>query len=101
MYEQYAEPSRAYLIPSLANALKRSSFFLTEKGYLGKDFSNTVEKGDLVCVLLGCPVPVTLRRHIDNGEVWYEFGRGVYVQGIMHGKAMDLEGLQMMDFPLR
>ena len=101
VYEKFVKPSRAYLIPRLANVMWRSTFFLTEKGYLVKDFSKTVKKGDLVCILLGCPVPVTLRRHVDNGEVWYEFGRGVYVEGIMHGRAMDMEGLEMMDFALR
>jgi hypothetical protein len=62
--------------------------FITSKGFIGKDFSGTVETGDLICVLLGCPAPVTLRRV----ESHYEFIRSVYVDGIMFGEAIEALG---------
>jgi hypothetical protein len=62
--------------------------FITSKGFIGKDFSSTVETGDLICVLLGCPAPVTLRRV----ESHYEFIRSVYVDGIMFGEAIEALG---------
>ncbi|KAH8767956.1 heterokaryon incompatibility protein-domain-containing protein [Hyaloscypha sp. PMI_1271] len=59
--------------------------FLTSKNFMGKDFSGELQHGDLICVLLGCPVPVALRRV----ETHYEFIRSVYLDGIMFGEAME------------
>ncbi len=33
--------------------------FLTEKGYIGKD-EYLLEEGDIVCILLGCAMPMIL-----------------------------------------
>ncbi|KAE9366092.1 hypothetical protein N431DRAFT_430255 [Stipitochalara longipes BDJ] len=44
-------------------ALRRSEvLFTTDNGFIGKDFSQRVRIGDIICVLLGCPAPVALRR---------------------------------------
>jgi hypothetical protein len=42
-------------------------------------------KGDSICVLFGCDVPVVLRKHDDG--LW-EFIGETYVHGIMDGAAM-------------
>jgi hypothetical protein len=59
--------------------------FLTSRKFIGKDFSGKLQHGDLICVLLGCPVPVALRRVGAH----YEFIRSVYLDGIMLGEAME------------
>jgi hypothetical protein len=59
--------------------------FLTSRNFIGKDFSYELQPGDLICVLLGCPVPVALRRVGTH----YEFIRSVYLDGIMLGEAME------------
>jgi hypothetical protein len=59
--------------------------FLTSRNFIGKDFSGKLQPGDLICVLLGCPVPVALRRIGTH----YEFIRSVYLDGIMFGEALE------------
>ena len=44
--------------------------------------------GDLVCVLLGCDVPVILRRMDDSKEEYLFIGEA-YFQGIMDGEALE------------
>ena len=63
----------------------RHRLFLTSRNFIGKDFSGKVRTGDLICVLLGCPVPVALRRVGTH----YEFIRSVYLDGIMLGEALE------------
>ncbi|PMD34620.1 hypothetical protein L207DRAFT_533934 [Hyaloscypha variabilis F] len=63
----------------------REVLFTTDNGFLGKDFSQQVKIGDDICVLLGCPVPVALRRVGSH----YQFIRSVYVDGIMYGEALE------------
>ena len=46
------------------------------------------KKGDLVCVLLGCNVPVILR-HMDDSKEEYLFIGEAYFQGIMDGEALE------------
>jgi len=68
---------------------------VTEKGYLGMAASRA-GKGDLICVLLGCSVPVLLRER-DGGA--FEFIGECYVQGFMNGEALDKEiGLNERQF---
>jgi hypothetical protein len=43
-----------------------------------------VKDGDLVCMLLGCALPMVLRPVDGHNEVVAE----AYVAGIMHGEAM-------------
>ncbi|KAH6662522.1 hypothetical protein B0J14DRAFT_287597 [Halenospora varia] len=66
-------------------------FMTTRKGYLGwaPDSANTRKMkeaipGDLICILLGCSVPMVVR---PKGEQ-YEIIRECYVQGFMHGEAL-------------
>jgi hypothetical protein len=57
----------------------------TNEGFVGKDFSTQVKPGDLLCILLGCPVPVALRWSVP----YYEFIRAVCVDGTMFGEATE------------
>jgi len=77
------------------------TYFFTSECYPGKDISRTVEEGDLICILFGCPLPVALRKHTYGDKEWYEFLRGVYVDGFMFGEALAMEGIDVMDFELR
>ena len=40
--------------------------------------------GDLVCILLGCPFPMVLRKISGH----YELQGRIYVDGLMNGEAM-------------
>ena len=51
--------------------------------YLAEDAR--VQIGDLVCVLLGCPVPMVLRKQKSH----YEVVVPVFEEGVMRGEAMD------------
>lgn len=59
----------------------------TEKGYLGM-VSKQAQKGDLVCVLHGCSVPVVLRKREDRKET-YTFISECYIHRFMNGEIFD------------
>jgi hypothetical protein len=59
------------------------AFFTTEKGYVGQG-TNRCQAGDIVCVLLGCNLPIILRPVEEHYEVIGE----IYIHGIMQGEAM-------------
>ena len=60
------------------------NFIQTSRGYFGKPSVPIFGDGDLICILLGCPVPMVLRKISDH----YELRGQIYVEGIMHGEAM-------------
>lgn len=73
--------------PSQIKTLWGFSLFRTQGGYLGigpKILDKS--KGDFVCVLLGCRVPVVLRP-CANTRGYYLVG-DAYVQGLMDGEAV-------------
>jgi len=66
---------------SIACASRR--FFVSEKGYMGIG-PESADNGDMICVLLGCQVPVLIRKHHD-----YQLFIGeCFVWGIMDGEAI-------------
>jgi hypothetical protein len=69
---------------ALITSVRCRRIFSTEDGYIGLAPS-TALKGDLVCVLLGCSVPVVLREEGDH----YIFIGECYTHGIMDGEAID------------
>ncbi len=69
---------------TLASVHKRLLF--THNGFIGMAPRDT-RKGDIVCLLLGCSVPVVLRERIEGG---YELVGEAYVHGIMKGEAMTM-----------
>ncbi|KAH7060580.1 heterokaryon incompatibility protein-domain-containing protein [Macrophomina phaseolina] len=67
-----------------------------------------VKKGDLVCILYGCSVPVVLRQMVDGrpvskdaeilaeedrGDVHYQVVGECFIHGMMNGEAWALKGL--------
>lgn len=67
--------------------------FVTKNGYIGLAPS-PAQEGDLICVLLGCGVPVILRREGDH----YIFIGVCYTHGTMDGEAIDLAKAYIFDF---
>lgn len=47
--------------------------FLTEGEYIGKS-CRRLWKGDVVCILLGCDVPILLRQMSVEEDAWYVIG---------------------------
>jgi hypothetical protein len=64
--------------------LPGSKIILTGDGHIGR-CRDTVEIGDIVCVLLGCAMPIILRPK----EGYYEVVCEGYLDGIMKGEAME------------
>ena len=62
---------------------------LTKKGYLGLGPTNA-QKGDLVCILYGCSVPVIIRKYGQD----YRFVGESYIHGLMDGAAVDQPSLR-------
>lgn len=61
---------------------------VTDGGYLGA-FPDSVQRGDVVCVLRGCHVPLVLRPVGEGqGEGRFEVLGECYVHGIMNGEAV-------------
>ena len=69
---------------SVKAATAGRSFFVTGEGYMGLA-PRFAEKGDLICVLLGCSVPVVIRK---MGTRYVVLG-DTYVYGMMHGEMME------------
>ncbi len=77
----------------LASFHKRLLF--TQDGFIGMAPYET-RKGDIVCLLFGCRVPVVLRKRTEGG---YELVGEAYVHGVMKGEAMTkANGERLQDF---
>ncbi|KAL9133936.1 MAG: hypothetical protein Q9175_004884 [Cornicularia normoerica] len=76
---------------NLATLYKRLLF--THEGYIGLA-PNETWKGDKVCLLLGCRVPVVLRERTKGG---FEVVGEVYMHGIMKGEALTEENFQKLE----
>lgn len=59
---------------------------ISEKGMLGMA-PIKAKKGDIICVLFGCSVPLLLRQRHSQEE--YEFIGECYLDGYMNGEALD------------
>ena len=71
----------------------------TEGGYVGLALE-TVEQGDAMAVLLGCSMPIVLRKvEGEDGDVRWRVIGECYVHGFMHGEAMEW-GLETRDIVL-
>jgi hypothetical protein len=71
-------------IPTVLTMIRRRTLFISESDLIGLG-PETAEAGDIVCILLGCSVPVILRP--ENGH--YVFLGEACVPGYMEGKAME------------
>ncbi|MCJ1243494.1 hypothetical protein MMC30_000691 [Trapelia coarctata] len=71
----------------------------TERGYVGMALE-TVERADVVAVLLGCSTPMVLRQvQGDSGYLRWKVVGECYLHGIMNGEAMGW-GLKTQDIVL-
>ena len=88
-----AASSTAQLHISLATSMMTKicarTLVLTQKGYLGLG-PTKAQKGDLVCVLYGCSVPVILRKEGQG----HRFIGESYVHGLMDRAAVDQQSLR-------
>ena len=80
----YDEITMKEWVKEFAGLVFQRSFLLTALGLMGLG-PDTIQEGDMICILLGCQVPVILR---PNGE-HYIFLGGAYIDGYMHGRAID------------
>lgn len=72
---------------------------LTEGNNIVRPLTDDPRPGDLVCIILGCAMPMLLRPF----DGYYELHQEVYVPGIMHGEAMtalDEGKMTLQDFEL-
>ena len=70
---------------------------LTEEGYLGMAACRA-KRGDLICVLFGCSIPVLLR---EAGNNTYSFIGECYLDGFMNGQALEKDrGLAETQFEI-
>jgi hypothetical protein len=60
-------------------------FMTTKKGYVGWAHPRS-QKGDIICILEGCTVPVILRARAEGDFVLVGDG---YVHGIMEGQELE------------
>ena len=91
----------------LQSATRNRKFFLTSgeapefsnlsevspqlaQGFFGFG-SEDIEEGDIVCILLGCSVPVILNEQIDGNRKYYRFKGECYVHGVMKGELLKSE----------
>ncbi len=74
-------------------ALKHKRLLITHEGRIGMA-PHEARKGDKVCILLGCRVPVLLRERQEGG---YELVGEAYVQGIMHGESVTDENIDRLE----
>ena len=77
-------PSFGAFKQSWSNAAAARRIVTTEKGYIGM-VPELARRGDLICVLFGCRMPVVLRP-LDEG---FLFIGDSYVHGLMSGEAID------------
>jgi hypothetical protein len=86
-YEDYGfevESPNFRMFTMLASlAIAGRSFFVTADGYMGLS-PLFAERGDLICVLLGCSVPMIIRKCGTN----YVVVGDAYVYGMMEGEVM-------------
>lgn len=60
--------------------------FCSSEGYMGLVPYGT-RRGDIICVVLGCKVPIVLRRALADETQWEVVG-ACYVEGLMNGEAI-------------
>ena len=82
-------PFQRSLMGTMIQSTCARTLVLTRKGYLGLGPTNA-QKGDLVCILYGCSVPVIIRKYGQG----YRFVGESYIHGLMDGAAVDQPSLR-------
>jgi hypothetical protein len=78
-----AEAIMAYC--RLAHMSKGRCYFTTNTGYIGLG-ENSVQEGDLICILYGCGSPLVLRPQQDGAFTLVTF---TFVDGFMEGEFLE------------
>jgi hypothetical protein len=81
-------------VATLVHKMEGRRFFVTGRGFMGFG-PQGIESGDTICVLLGCDVPLILRK-VDKHYVL----RGeCFMLGLMDGEAIDAldEGIMSLE----
>ncbi len=79
--EDFIELAKEALV-QIAIAFDSQWFFTTDTGYIGRA-SHPVQRDDVICILLGCRLPVVLRSQSDGSYTLVSF---TYTQGVMDGE---------------
>jgi hypothetical protein len=77
--------------------LLKSMLFRTRSGLVGKGWQ-TIQEGDEIWIIPDVPMPMVLRNSGQNGR--FRLVGQAYVHGIMHGEAVEREGLQTEEIEL-
>lgn len=77
----------------------RKLFRTKQNGFLGNG-PQSLEIGDLVCVLAGGTVPYLIRPVDDTKGNRFRFIGEAYVHGIMHGEAVQAQGIEVHEIIL-
>jgi len=85
-YQMLYSPSRMFI-----NSLSGGHLLETQNGLFGMS-SGMAQKGDVICILFGCPMPIILRR---MGENW-RIIQSCYI----HGMDEDVSLLQAQEFSI-
>lgn len=87
-YKEYgcnvSSPNVAAFTEETISAATARTFFVTQNGYMGLA-PRFAKKGDLICVLLGCSVPIIIRKVEAN----YVVVGDAYIYGMMQGEMME------------
>ena len=88
-----AAPSPAPFLESVVSSMSQNicarTLVLTKKRYLGLG-PTKARKGDLVCILYGCSVPVIIRKYGQG----HRFVGESYIHGLMYGAAVNQQSLR-------
>ena len=84
---------RAVFYPGSGIGLETQETANHTRGHIGMAPHET-EKGDKVCILLRCRVPVIMREHREG---YYELVGEAYVQGTMHGELVTDENVNRLE----
>jgi len=86
----FEESFASRLVDTTSPIAMQRRLLVTEGGSVGMAPPGA-EKGDIACVLLGCSVPVVLRKSNDGSGEAYKFIGECYIHGIMSGEIMEQE----------
>jgi len=94
------------VVRNIRNSVNGRRLWKTSRSLIGLGHED-VQSGDVVCILLGCSVPVVLRKiqHLEDAyKHYFEFVGEGYVHGMMDGEAMkyfEENGIEKQELELR
>jgi hypothetical protein len=80
-WEQWEATLR--IVEAIRRTMMGRKFFLSSSGYMGLG-PLALQEGDMICILLGCDVPLLIRKEGD----YYRLVGECFVWGLMDGEAL-------------